>query len=158
MSPVSFAVISATPPHVADTVPDIAFADWLEIVQCRSVQLVICGNPGSVGEFHVPSKVDPDEVDPDDAEPEDADPEEVETTVSGIVRVVGAVGTSASVLCWNWHPLTSDEARRRLHNGCLVIWRSLRSCIGTHNFCECVTAYSRKNCENTRDAANTAGS
>jgi hypothetical protein len=56
---------------------------------------VICGNPGSVGEFQVPSNVDPEEVDPEDADPEEADV----APASTIVAAVGAVGTNASVLC-----------------------------------------------------------
>jgi hypothetical protein len=125
--------MSAMLPHVADTSPVMDFWVWLEIDQWRSVQLVIGGNPGSGADPHVPWKTEEDEVEPpeeedepeeeedDDPEP-DPDPEDEPTSVpADAVEALGAVGTSSSVLFWNWQPVARIELARRSPSEPLVI-------------------------------------
>ena len=98
ISPVNSAVISAMPPQVADTTPATDVEDWLEIDHWRSVQLEICGNPGSVGELHVPSKPPPDDDEGAGEGDEELDDALDGEAVSDAVVALGAVGRNDSVL------------------------------------------------------------
>jgi hypothetical protein len=111
---------------VADTSPLIDVCVWLEIDQCRSVQLVIWGNPGSVPEPHVPSKSDaedgfdvepedePDEEDAPAPDPEPAaDDEPMSVPPDEAELGLGAVGSKSSVLFWKLQPLATIALSRR---------------------------------------------
>ena len=82
------------------------------------MQLVICGNPGSVADPHVPWKTEDDEVEPPEEEedgPEDGEEGDEPTSVPPDAAAValGAVGDNNSALFWNWQPVTRIELTRR---------------------------------------------
>ena len=54
---------------------ELGVSDWLEIDHSRSVQLEICGSPGSVGEPQLPSKPELEEGEAEDEPDEEAGPE-----------------------------------------------------------------------------------
>ena len=99
ISPVRFAVISATPPHTAEMTPDTDVRLWLEIDHSRSVQLLIFGRPGRVPDDQLPSNPDV-EADELDAEPPlDAEPVLVLVVDEEVAE--GPVGVNSSVVFLN---------------------------------------------------------
>ena len=99
------AVTFTTPPQTADTLPEIAVADKLEICHCKSEQLVMFGKPAIAPDAHVPEAAgivtdDPDdELEELDEEPGDElDGLDDEPVDDVLFEADGAVGSSTFVL------------------------------------------------------------
>ena len=104
--PVILAVTFTTPPHTAETLPDIAVDVRLEICHWRSEQLVMFGRPAMAPDAHVPDAAgvvtdgleddveEFDELELDD-ELDELDEEPVDDE---LLLADGAVGSSRFVL------------------------------------------------------------
>src|SRR3954469_23765551 len=91
ISPLRLALTFTRPPHRAETLPDTAVADRLEICHWRFVHDAMFGNPPMTGDAHVPAAA---AAAPAAAVVTVDDPLEVPDGVA----VEGAVGSRTSVL------------------------------------------------------------
>ena len=127
--PVNVAVISATPPQTAETMPDTDVALWLEIDHSRSVQLPTCGSPVSVPDDQLPSKSEVEAGELDElaelAELDELEAPPVPVADAGLAE--GAVGVNSSVVFLNSQPVASTELKTISQRKYLVILAPLHS-------------------------------